>query len=110
MGVGEASGMFPIGDGTLDYDKKMMASFDELISDKGFSWKLADILPKVLNAGDDAGTLTAEGAAYLDPEGDLEAGIPMCPPEGDAGTEWLRPIRSKSGPATYPQVLPSSQW
>ena len=86
MGVGEASGMFPIGDGTLDYDKKMMASFDELISDKGFSWKLADILPKVLNAGDDAGSLTAEGAKFLDPEGDLEAGIPMCPPEGDAGT------------------------
>ena len=86
MGVGEASGMFPIADGKLDYDDKMMASFDELIADKGFSWKLRDILPKVLNAGEDAGALTADGAKYLDPDGDLEAGIPMCPPEGDAGT------------------------
>ncbi|MBR4719441.1 MAG: FGGY-family carbohydrate kinase [Lachnospiraceae bacterium] len=86
MGVGEASGMFPINDDTRDYDKKMMGKFDALIADKGFSWKLEDIIPKVLYAGDNAGKLTEEGAKFLDPSGDLMAGIPLCPPEGDAGT------------------------
>ena len=86
MGVGEASGMFPINDDTRDFDKKMTDKFNALISGKGFAWKLEDILPKVLNAGDDAGKLTEDGARFLDPSGDLEAGIPLCPPEGDAGT------------------------
>lgn len=86
LGVGEASGMFPIDIETADFNDKMIAQFDELVADKGFSWKLREIMPKVLTAGDAAGTLTAEGAALLDPTGKLQAGIPLCPPEGDAGT------------------------
>ena len=86
MGVGEASGMFPIDSNTMDYDAKMVAQFDELIADKGFGWKLKGVLPKVLCAGESAGVLTAEGAKLLDPSGNLQAGVPMCPPEGDAGT------------------------
>lgn len=86
LGVGEASGMFPIDSTKGDFDAKMIAQFDELIADKGYPWKLGDILPKVLMAGEKAGTLTAEGAKLLDPSGNLQAGIPMCPPEGDAGT------------------------
>lgn len=85
MGVGEASGMFPIDSEICDYDKKMLAQFDELLAGK-FSWKIADILPKVLSAGEGAGALTEEGAKLLDPTGTLKAGIPLCPPEGDAGT------------------------
>lgn len=85
-GVGEASGMFPIDTATGDYNQAMVDKFDALIADKNLGWKLRDILPEVLNAGDEAGTLTAEGAKLLDVEGDLEAGIMLCPPEGDAGT------------------------
>lgn len=86
LGVGEASGMFPIDIEARDFNQKMVAQFDALVEDKGFSWKLADIMPKVLAAGDNAGTLTAEGAKLLDVTGILQPGIPMCPPEGDAGT------------------------
>lgn len=86
LGIGEASGMFPIDSTIRDYDKKMIAQFDELIAPKGFAWKLEEILPKVLCAGENAGVLTVEGAKLLDPTGTLQAGIPMCPPEGDAGT------------------------
>ena len=86
IGVGEASGMFPVDSTTCNYDEKMVKQFDELIADKGFDWKLEDILPKSLVAGDNAGTLTEEGAKLLDVSGNLEAGIPLCPPEGDAGT------------------------
>lgn len=86
LGIGEASGMFPIDSTIADYDQKMIAQFDELIAPKGFSWKLEEILPKVLCAGEKAGELTAEGAKLLDSTGTLQAGIPMCPPEGDAGT------------------------
>ena len=86
LGVGEASGMFPIDMDTKDYDAGMVAKFDELTAPKGFPWKLADIMPQVLVAGQDAGALTEEGAKLLDPSGTLEAGIPLCPPEGDAGT------------------------
>ncbi len=86
LGVGEASGMFPIDSASNDYDAAMIDSFDALVADKGFPWNLRDILPKVLVAGDSAGTLTAEGAKLLDVSGQLEAGIPLCPPEGDAGT------------------------
>ncbi len=86
LGVGEASGMFPIDMDTKDYDAEMVAKFDELTAPKGFPWKLADIMPQVLVAGQDAGALTEEGAKLLDPSGTLEAGIPLCPPEGDAGT------------------------
>ena len=86
LGIGEASGMFPIDSSTLDYDAKMVAQFDELITGEGFSWKLLDIMPKVLVAGDNAGYLTAEGAKLLDPTGTLQPGCPMAPSEGDAGT------------------------
>ncbi len=86
LGVGEASGMFPIDINTKDYNQDMVDKFDELIAPEGFPWKLRDILPKSLCAGDDAGVLTAEGARFLDPNGRLEAGCPLCPPEGDAGT------------------------
>ncbi|MBO5208170.1 MAG: FGGY-family carbohydrate kinase [Lachnospiraceae bacterium] len=86
LGVGEASGMFPIDIETGDFNEKMIAQFDELVADKGFSWKLREIMPKVQTAGEAAGTLSAEGAALLDPTGALQAGIPLCPPEGDAGT------------------------
>ncbi len=86
MGIGEASGMFPINSKTNDYDKGMMKLFNEQIKAKKLPWKLQDILPKVLMAGDAAGTLTEEGAKLLDPTGELGAGIPLCPPEGDAGT------------------------
>ncbi|MCR5233249.1 MAG: FGGY-family carbohydrate kinase [Lachnospiraceae bacterium] len=86
MGVGEASGMFPIDSNACDYDAGMLDKFDNLIADKGFGWKLKDILPKVLKAGEKAGVLTDEGAAFLDASGELKGGVPMCPPEGDAGT------------------------
>lgn len=86
LGIGEASGMFPIDSNIRDFDRKMVARFDELVAPKGFSWKLDDILPKVLCAGEKAGVLTEEGAKLLDPTGTLKSGIPMCPPEGDAGT------------------------
>ncbi len=86
LGVGEASGMFPIDIETKSFNKRMITQFDELNETKNFSWKLEDILPKVLVAGEDAGTLTAEGARLLDVSGTLQAGIPFCPPEGDAGT------------------------
>ena len=86
MGVGEASGMFPIDSGKLDYDQKMVESLDALTASRGFSWKLRDILPKVLPAGENAGYLTEAGAKFLDPSGMLEPGVPIAPCEGDAGT------------------------
>ena len=86
LGVGEASGMFPIDGKTNDYDEPMLEKFSEKIKSESISWKIRDILPKVLAAGDAAGVLTAEGARLLDPMGGLQAGIPLCPPEGDAGT------------------------
>lgn len=86
IGVGEASGMFPIDSNTNDYDKKMLAQFDEKIADKNFAWNIEGILPKVLVAGENAGVLTEEGALLLDPTGEFKAGVALCPPEGDAGT------------------------
>ena len=86
LGVGDASGVFPIDSNTCDYDQAMVDSFDALVADKGYSWKLRDILPRVAVAGDNAGTLTAEGAKLLDPTGTLQPGAILCPPEGDAGT------------------------
>ena len=86
LGVGEASGMFPIDIETKNYNETMISKFDELVADKGYPWKLKEILPEVLVAGENAGVLTEEGAQLLDPSGKLKAGVPMCPPEGDAGT------------------------
>jgi sugar (pentulose or hexulose) kinase len=86
LGVGEASGMFPIDSKINDYNKRMLEQFNGLLKAENISWKLEDILPKVLLAGDAAGVLTEEGARLLDPTGQLQVGIPLCPPEGDAGT------------------------
>lgn len=86
LGVGDASGMFPIDSKTGTYDEKMLDTFSSMIAEKNFPWTIREILPEVLSAGEDAGTLTEEGAKLLDVEGDLSSGIPMCPPEGDAGT------------------------
>jgi sugar (pentulose or hexulose) kinase len=86
LGVGEASGMFPIDSKTNDYDKRMIGLFNERLAAEKLPWKIQDILPQVLVAGDAAGVLTEAGAKLLDPTGQLKAGIPLCPPEGDAGT------------------------
>lgn len=86
LGVGDASGIMPIDSSALDYDAKMIRIFDELIADRHYPWKLRELLPQVLPAGASAGCLTSAGAKLLDPEGDLEPGCPLCPPEGDAGT------------------------
>ena len=96
MGVGEASGMFPIDSDALDYDETMVQKFDAI---HGQPWKLRDILPKVLNAGEYGGTLTVEGAKFLDPAGDLLPGIPVAPCEGDAGTGMVatNSVRERTG-------------
>ena len=86
LGVGDASGMLPIDPETRNYSQQMVDKFDALVAPKGYPWKLIDILPKVLNAGENAGVLTEAGAKKLDPSGNLKAGVPVCPPEGDAGT------------------------
>jgi len=84
LGVGDASGMFPIDSGTRDYDQRLLDRFDALAARHGATWRLRDLLPRVLAAGDDAGALTAAGAELLG--GEIPAGLPLCPPEGDAGT------------------------
>ena len=86
LGVGDASGMFPIDSESVDYNQKMVEQFDELKKENGYPWKLREILPQVLSAGEDAGTLTEEGAKLLDVSGNLQPGSLVCPPEGDAGT------------------------
>lgn len=86
LGIGDASGMLPIDPQTKNYSAAMIEKFDNLVADRGYQWKLADILPRVLPAGKNAGFLTPEGAKRLDVSGHLKAGIPVCPPEGDAGT------------------------
>lgn len=86
LGVGEASGMFPIDSKINNYDERMIELFNKQLKKENISWKIQDILPKVLIAGNDAGTLTEHGAKRLDPSGHLLAGPKLCPPEGDAGT------------------------
>ncbi len=86
MGIGEASGMFPVDSTTNDFDAGRLALYDKRLNARGLPWTLADILPTVLVAGQPAGTLTEAGARLIDPSGQLKAGIPLCPPEGDAGT------------------------
>lgn len=99
LGVGDASGMLPIDSNTNNYDAEMVAKFDKLIEPKNLRWKILDILPEVLNAGEDAGVLTEEGAKKLDPSGTLQAGTPLCPPEGDAGTGMVatNAVRQRTG-------------
>lgn len=86
IGVGEASGMFPVDPKTRQYDSEMIKAFDGLLAVNDVPFTTKEILPEILLAGENAGTLTAEGAKFLDPAGDLESGIPFCPSEGDAGT------------------------
>lgn len=86
LGVGEASGVFPIDIHTKNYHETMINQFNSLIASNNLSWELEDILPQVLVAGESAGVLTEEGAKLLDVTGQLQVGIPLCPPEGDAGT------------------------
>ena len=86
LGIGDASGIMPVDSSQMDYDPSLIDTFDRLVAEKHYPWKLRDILPKALPAGACAGTLTAEGALILDPTGDLQPGCPVCPPEGDAGT------------------------
>ena len=86
LGLGDASGMFPIDSSTMKFDAEMEKKFNDLLSKNGLPYTIADIFPKILTAGDNAGYLTQEGAQLLDPDGDIKAGIPFCPPEGDAGT------------------------
>jgi sugar (pentulose or hexulose) kinase len=86
LGVGDASGMFPIDSKTNDFDEGMLEQFNKRIEIENIPWRIQDILPKVLVAGDAAGVLTEAGVKLLDTSGRLRAGIPLCPPEGDAGT------------------------
>lgn len=99
MGIGEASGMFPIDSTKYDYDEEMLSKFDGLVEKLGFSWKIREILPKVLVAGENAGYLTASGAAFLDPTGALKPGVPVAPCEGDAGTGMVatNSVRARTG-------------
>ncbi len=99
LGIGDASGMFPIDERTQNYSEAMMKQFDDLISHKGYSWQLSDILPAVHTSGEQAGTLTAIGASILDQSKNLQPGIPFCPPEGDAGTGMVatNSVRKRTG-------------
>ena len=99
LGIGEASGMFPVDTKTGDYDSVMVDRFDRLAAEKGYPWKLRAILPDILSAGKNAGYLSKEKADLLDPSGDLDGGIPFCPPEGDAGTGMIatNSIRERTG-------------
>ncbi len=99
LGIGDASGMLPIDPATKSYSATMVDKFDQLVAPYGFGWKLLDILPKVLNAGENAGFLTEEGAKMIDVSGHLKPGIPVCPPEGDAGTGMVatNAVRQRTG-------------
>jgi sugar (pentulose or hexulose) kinase len=99
LGVGDASGMFPIDEATQNYHPAMIKQFDDRIASKGYPWKLEDLLPKVCLSGEQAGELTEAGARILDPAGDLQSGIQLCPPEGDAGTGMVatNSVRKRTG-------------
>ena len=99
LGVGDASGMMPVDASTKDFDNGLIAAFEKRVAPKGYPWKLREILPKVLLAGQPAGVLTEEGARCLDVSGHLKAGVPFCPPEGDAGTGMVatNAVRVRTG-------------
>ena len=86
LGIGDASGMIPVDPETKNYNAEMVKKFNDLVADKGYPWKLEDILPECIVAGHPAGFLTEHGAKRLDISGHLKPGCPLCPPEGDAGT------------------------
>ena len=99
VGIGEASGMFPVDLATKSYDAGMARLFDASVAEKGLPWRLSDVLPRIALAGEEAGRLTEEGALLLDPSGELAAGIPLCAPEGDAGTGMVatNSVRRRTG-------------
>jgi len=99
VGIGEASGMFPVDPATRDWDTARLAGYDALVAASSPGWALRDVLPVALPAGEPAGSLTADGARLLDPTGLLRPGIPLCPPEGDAGTGMVatNAVRPRSG-------------
>lgn len=99
VGIGDASGIFPIEESAHDYHPSMITQFNELIADKGYPWKVEELLPKVYRAGEQAGLLTEAGAKLLDTTQALQAGIPLCPPEGDAGTGMVatNSVRKRTG-------------
>lgn len=97
IGIGDASGIFPIDSVTMDYDASMLNIFEEKIAEYKFSWKIREILPNVMVAGQRAGVLTKSGASLLDKDGDLEEGSILCPPEGDAGTGMVATNSIKKG-------------
>ena len=86
LGVGDASGMFPIDSTTCDYDERLLDSYRELVGARNFAWDIGAVLPAVRRAGENAGTLSSEGALLLDPTGTFRSGAVVAPPEGDAGT------------------------
>ena len=99
LGIGDASGMLPIDPEKKSYNATMVEKFRNLVAEKNYPWDIEQILPTPLVAGENAGTLTAEGAARLDVSGHLQAGIPVCPPEGDAGTGMVatNAVRQRTG-------------
>jgi sugar (pentulose or hexulose) kinase len=99
LGIGDASGMFPIDESTGDYNEAMIKQFDDQIAKRDYPWTLKDILPKVSIAGEQTGELTQVGAKILDRSRNLQPGIPICPPEGDAGTGMVatNSIRKRTG-------------
>ncbi|MNJ32957.1 Xylulose kinase [compost metagenome] len=99
IGIGDASGIFPIDEASHNYNSSMAKQFEELIADRNYPWNLGNILPKVCLSGEKAGELTQDGARILDPSGDLQSGIPFCPPEGDAGTGMVatNSVRKRTG-------------
>lgn len=99
LGIGDASGMLPIDSDTKDYNSEMIEKFNKLVAPLSLGWKLIDILPNVVSAGEEAGILTAYGASKLDISGHLQPGIPVCPPEGDAGTGMVatNAVRKRTG-------------
>lgn len=99
IGIGDASGMFPVDESTHDYNESMIKRFDDLIASKGYPWMLKEILPKIHLSGEQAGELTEVGAKILDRSGNLQPGIPICPPEGDAGTGMVatNSVRKRTG-------------
>jgi sugar (pentulose or hexulose) kinase len=99
IGIGDGSGMFPIDSVQMRYDSAMLDSFQQLVKEKGYDWRISDLLPRLLPAGVVAGSLTPDGAKLIDPSGTLQSGIPFCPPEGDAGTGMVatNAVRQRTG-------------
>jgi sugar (pentulose or hexulose) kinase len=99
LGIGDASGMFPVDPDKDCYDARMLDLFNRKIATCGCSWRLEDLLPAIVPVGENAGTLNAEGAQLLDASGMLQPGVSLCPPEGDAGTGMVvtNSVRPKTG-------------